>query len=110
VAQDARESPASPGSDRTVEDGKDRNNAANGHTGAPGERVGLGGRAVAGEQDSAAELLIAGRLREALAAYDGLAARNPEQPAYAAVVEILRRQIDERCRQRLQTGGGECEK
>ena len=45
-----------------------------------------------------ADLLLAGRQREALAVYDELARRHPEQQGYAAIVKILKRRLAERCR------------
>ncbi len=45
----------------------------------------------------AAELLLAGRDVEALAAYRGLAAAYPESRAYAAIVKVLKRRLASRC-------------
>ncbi len=54
-----------------------------------------------------ADLLLAGRQREALAVYDELARRYPEQPGYAAIVKILKRRLVERCKDK-QPGESPC--
>jgi hypothetical protein len=46
----------------------------------------------------AAELLAAGRQREALAVYDELARNRPDDPVFAAIVAILERRLAARCR------------
>ena len=45
----------------------------------------------------AAELLMAGRQREALAVYDELVHLRPEEPVNAAIVKILKRRLAARC-------------
>ena len=47
------------------------------------------------------------RQREALAVYDELARRHPEQPGYAAIVKILKRRLVERCKDK-QPGESPC--
>ena len=54
-----------------------------------------------------ADLLLAGRQREALAVYDELARRHPDQPGYAAIVKILKRRLVERCKDK-QPGESPC--
>ncbi|HTE51124.1 MAG TPA: FHA domain-containing protein [Kofleriaceae bacterium] len=55
----------------------------------------------------AADLLAAGRQREALALYDELARSRPEQPAFAAIVVILQRRLTARCAH-AEPGGAPC--
>jgi hypothetical protein len=49
---------------------------------------------------------MSGRQREALAVYDELARRYPDQPVHAAIVKILQRRLAERCED--SKGAGPC--
>ena len=65
-----------------------------------------GGEQAGGEQTTgaqadpkeAADLLHAGRQREALAIYTELARQHPDVEAYAAIAKILKRRLDEQCK------------
>jgi hypothetical protein len=54
-----------------------------------------------------ADLLLAGRQREALPVYDELARRYPDRREYAAIVKILKRRLAERCKDK-QPGESPC--
>lgn len=52
------------------------------------------------DEREAVDLLIEGRHAEALVLYERLVTENPKQPVYAALVDLLTRQIGERCAER----------
>lgn len=54
-------------------------------------------RAASGSERQAAELLAAGRQREALAIYDELARSRPDDRVFSAIVVILKRRLAARC-------------
>jgi hypothetical protein len=60
------------------------------------------------DEREAVDLLIEGRRVEALVSYQRLAAANPAQPAYAALVDLLTRQIGERCAERAYSSDERC--
>jgi hypothetical protein len=49
--------------------------------------------------------LLAGRDREALAYYEELARAQPDRPANAAIVKILKRRLAARCSNQRRAGG-----
>jgi hypothetical protein len=57
---------------------------------------------------SAVAALAAGDYRDALARYRQLAAREPEQPVFAAIVRLLERDLARSCDPALASTGGEC--
>lgn len=57
---------------------------------------------------AAAQALAAGRFRDALAAYRGLARAVPSQRAYAHVARVLERRLAQHCGHRAGTGDGSC--
>jgi hypothetical protein len=63
--------------------------------------------AAAATEADAANLLAAGRQREALALYDELARARPDRPAFAAIARILQRRLAARC-DHAQPGGSPC--
>jgi hypothetical protein len=57
----------------------------------------------------AADAVIAGRYREALPLYRGLAAANAQNPTFARIVKVLERRVRAACRNGLTPEGTQCE-
>lgn len=56
----------------------------------------------------AADLLMAGRHREALVKYEALAAASPDRPVFRAIVRVLQKRLRERCRDGRDPEGNPC--